>query len=183
MCTDMYRGWSDDWRGTLETHQLISTTLLERFHTAMSMSTCASSCGEPDDPSGRRLSHRGGTGRVGVLCASGNAGSARLTWRTSSRSPASCSDRASHLGDGWMTCLLKRKRTRMRTYAYWKVCDLTVEVKGRSPVCVLMCALRWELFVYVFPQPGNSQLCVAARFLAHDLRPRFGLMLPASSCA
>lgn len=52
-----------------------------------------------------------------------------------------------------------------------------------SPVCVLRWALRCELFVYVFPQPGNSQLCVAARFLAHDLRPRFCLIIPTSSCA
>lgn len=38
-----------------------------------------------------------------------------------------------------------------------------------------MCALRWELLVYVLPQPGYSQLCVAVRLRAHERRPRLGL--------
>ena len=28
------------------------------------------------------------------------------------------------------------------------------------PVCVLWCALRWELLVYTFLQPGNWHLCI-----------------------
>lgn len=60
-------------------------------------STCASSCGEPSDLSGRRPSHRGDTERVDVQCVFGSDGSARPTWRTSIHSLASCNGRAFHL--------------------------------------------------------------------------------------
>lgn len=42
------------------------------------------------------------------------------------------------------------------------------------PVCVRWCALRCELFVYVFPQPTKSHVCVATLFLGQDRRPRLG---------
>ena len=45
-----------------------------------------------------------------------------------------------------------------------------------SPVCVRRCAFRWELLVYVFPQPLKVHVCVAVRFLGQDRRPLFGLV-------
>lgn len=111
--------------------------------------TCASSCGEPSGLNGRRHVRRGGTGRVCVQCAFWSGGSIRLIWRTSSRILPSYSGRASHLKDVNRSIL---------TYFIWHVNKTNKQKKKQkktkiilyfrfSPVCVLMCALRWELFV------------------------------------
>ena len=61
--------------------------------------TCASSCGEPGDPSGRRPVHTCDTERAGVQCVSWSDGWAHLTWQTSSHSLPSYSGTAFHLRD------------------------------------------------------------------------------------
>lgn len=88
-------------------------------------STCASSCGEPGDLSGKTHARTCDTGKACVRCVCGSDGSARPIWRTSSRSLPSCSGRASHLRDVSKTlCLdcsarttVKRKGAKMLTIA------------------------------------------------------------------
>lgn len=110
------------------------------------------SCAKPGGQSGRSCVHSRGTGTAWLLCACGSVSSARLSGRTSTCSLPTCTCRVSHLHT-------QRRNRKM-------INDLFIQFTGQvqlvcesrlSPVCVLRCALRWELLVYTLLQPEKSQ--------------------------
>lgn len=111
------------------------------------------SCAGPGGRNGRSCVHSRGTGMVWLLCACGSVSSARLNGRTSMCSPPTCTCRVSHLhiGENIEVSFNWIKSPLLQCVLHC-VCR-----SGLSPVCVLRCALRWELLVYTLLQPEKSQ--------------------------
>lgn len=109
------------------------------------------SCAKPGGQNGRSCVHSQGTGMVWLRCACGSVSSAHLNGRTSTCSLPTCTCRVSHLQiKGKYRSTINDLFIHILTQVGW------VQVR-LLPVCVLRCALRWELLVYTLLQPEKSQ--------------------------